>query len=266
MPPSILRVSHRLIALPKCECQKPHKKTIESLFIIGYLNHWDYKPLTGNRVKLLSSLLCWVQYKMSFEYRITLSINAGRYSRGRMVLTLTHRGITELLIPIACGAPTATLGLLRGVRAGWIGRMPDIGWGWAWPALGRWRGAIEVSKVGTGSVILMEGKENIDSWWRSFLQRWKLKCSAFSPHLALVWLFLATASLALMGSGSFAGIDEFYNRKRVCIIYLFKDNLTKELTFPDITNILINILSVTATLVWIYSFHECTIIAHFNNS
>lgn len=69
-----------------------------------------------------------------------------------------------------------------------------------------------------------------------------------------------------MGSGSFAGIDEFYNRKMVCIIYLFKDNLTKELTFPDITNILINILSVTATLVWIYSFHECTIIAHFNNS
>lgn len=31
-------------------------------------------------------------------------------------------------------------------------------------------------------------------------------------HLALVWLFLATASLALIGSGSFAGIGEFWEK------------------------------------------------------
>lgn len=57
------------------------------------------------------------------------------------------------------GAPAATLGLLRGVRAGWMGRMPDIGWGWAWPALGRCLGAIEVSVVGIGSVSLMGEEE-----------------------------------------------------------------------------------------------------------
>lgn len=63
---------------------------------------------------------------------------------------------------MAWGAPAATLGLLRGVRAGWMERMPDIGWDWAWPALGRCRGAIEVSVVGMGSVSLMERKEKTD--------------------------------------------------------------------------------------------------------
>lgn len=45
-----------------------------------------------------------------------------------------------------------------------MGRMPDIGWdwGWAWPALGLCRGAIEVSVVGIGSVSLLEGKERAD--------------------------------------------------------------------------------------------------------
>lgn len=63
---------------------------------------------------------------------------------------------------MAWGAPAAMLGLLRGVRAGWMGRMPDIGWGCAWPALGRCRGAIEVSVVGTGSVSLTGEEERTD--------------------------------------------------------------------------------------------------------
>lgn len=46
-----------------------------------------------------------------------------------MVLTLIYSDNTELHVPMAWGAPAATLGLLRGVRAGWMGRMPDIGWG-----------------------------------------------------------------------------------------------------------------------------------------
>lgn len=45
-----------------------------------------------------------------------------------------------------------TMALFRGVRAGWMGRIP--GFGWVCPALGRWRGAIEVSVVGMGSVSL----------------------------------------------------------------------------------------------------------------
>lgn len=63
--------------------------------------------------------------------------------------------ISELLLPTAGGVPVGALGLLRGVRDGWMGRMPDIGWDCACPALGRCRGAIEVSVVGTGSVSLM---------------------------------------------------------------------------------------------------------------
>ena len=53
---------------------------------------------------------------------------------------------------MAWGPPTAALGLLRGVRAGWMGRIPAMGWGW--PALGLCRGAMDVSMVGVGSVSL----------------------------------------------------------------------------------------------------------------
>lgn len=59
-----------------------------------------------------------------------------------------------------------TVALFRGVRAGWIGRIP--GFGWVCPALGLWRGAIEVSVVGMGSVSLeKEGGEtqiHINVW------------------------------------------------------------------------------------------------------
>ena len=50
------------------------------------------------------------------------------------------------------GPPAAALGLLRGVSAAWMGRMPAMGWGW--PALGLCRGAMDVSMVGVGSVSL----------------------------------------------------------------------------------------------------------------
>lgn len=81
---------------------------------------------------------------------------------------------TKPLLPIAWGAPAATFGLLRGVSAGWIGRMPDIGWGWVCPALGRWRGAIEVSMVGTGSVSLArERRVNFK------VLRWRSKLLSF---------------------------------------------------------------------------------------
>lgn len=53
--------------------------------------------------------------------------------------------------PAACGGGW-TVALFRGVRAGWIGRIPGLGW--VCPALGLWRGAIEVSVVGMGSVSL----------------------------------------------------------------------------------------------------------------
>lgn len=46
-----------------------------------------------------------------------------------MVLALTYRDTMDVPVPMACGAPAATLGLLRGVRAGWMDRMPDMGWG-----------------------------------------------------------------------------------------------------------------------------------------
>ena len=50
-----------------------------------------------------------------------------------------------------------TMALFRGVRAGWMGRIPGLGW--VCPALGLWRGAIEVSVVGMGSVSLEKEKE-----------------------------------------------------------------------------------------------------------
>lgn len=43
---------------------------------------------------------------------------------------------------------------------------------------------------------------------------WKQHDSLPATYLALVWLFLATASLTLMGSGSLAGMDIFYISKR----------------------------------------------------
>lgn len=59
--------------------------------------------------------------------------------------------MSELCIPEA--APPGMLARLRGVRAaGWMGRMPAAGW--ACTALGLWRGVMEVSVVGIGSVNL----------------------------------------------------------------------------------------------------------------
>lgn len=73
------------------------------------------------------------------------------------------------------------LARLRGVRAaGWIGSMPEPAW--VWMAFGLWRGVMEVSVVGIGSV-----------------------------SLGLFWVFFAAAaSLALIGSGSLVGIEEFF--------------------------------------------------------
>lgn len=75
---------------------------------------------------MLKSIQDVTDYSMT---RIIVTTTAGPCYLVRMVLTLTRRGITELFLPMAWGAPAATLGLLRGVRAGWMGRMPDIGWG-----------------------------------------------------------------------------------------------------------------------------------------
>lgn len=103
---------------------------------------------------------------------------------------------TRALLPIAWGAPAATFGLLRGVSAGWIGRMPDIGWGWVWPALGRCRGAIEVSMVGTGSVSLTERRVNlkVGPWVTVnafvFLSLTWLWFDSFWPLLHWLWLAL----------------------------------------------------------------------------
>lgn len=58
-----------------------------------------------------------------------------------------------LYVPTGCAAPTGRLARLRGVRAaGWMGKMPAAGW--VWTALGLWRGVMEVSVVGIGSVSL----------------------------------------------------------------------------------------------------------------
>lgn len=57
---------------------------------------------------------------------------------------------------MGCAGPAGALALFRGVRAGCMGSMPATGW--AWPALGRCRGAMEVSMVGTGSVSLKQQK------------------------------------------------------------------------------------------------------------
>lgn len=58
-----------------------------------------------------------------------------------------------------------TVALLRGVRAGWMGRIP--GFGWVCPALGLWRGAMEVSVVGMGSVSLEKEKKK-----QRFMLKW----------------------------------------------------------------------------------------------
>lgn len=56
-------------------------------------------------------------------------------------------------IPTGCATPPGRLARLRGVRAaGWMGRMPAAGW--VCTALGLWRGVMEVSVVGIGSVSL----------------------------------------------------------------------------------------------------------------
>lgn len=120
----------------------------------------------------------------------------------------------------AAAAAAATLGLLRGVRPACMGRMPDIGCGWLWPALGLCRGAIEVSVVGMGSVILKQGRRNVRC--NVYIHFYKKTKSFGLFHLALVWLFLSTASLALIGSGSFAGMDEFWMDKmklndKICV-------------------------------------------------
>lgn len=47
--------------------------------------------------------------------------------------------------------------LFLGVRAGWMGRIPGLGW--VCPALGLWRGAMDVSVVGMGSVSLSRKNE-----------------------------------------------------------------------------------------------------------
>lgn len=50
------------------------------------------------------------------------------------------------------------VGLLRGVSAGWMGKIPGLGC--VCPALGLWRGAMEVSVVGMGSVSLQSKVRN----------------------------------------------------------------------------------------------------------
>ena len=68
--------------------------------------------------------------------------------------------------------PAGMLALLRGVSAaGWMGRMPATGV-CAWPALGRWRGVMEVSVVGTGSVSLRPDTQCVSITEHSTVCKW----------------------------------------------------------------------------------------------
>ncbi len=115
-----------------------------------------------------------------------------------------------ILIPIGWAAPAGRLALLRGVRAaGWMGKIPPSAWDWDCAALGRWRGVMEVSVVGMGSVSLR------DKTWRHIsgqIYQPQSTMESLDKYLALVsvWLFFTAASLARIGSGSLAGMGEFW--------------------------------------------------------
>lgn len=97
--------------------------------------------------------------------------------------------MTKKMVPKAGGVPVVTLGLLRGVRAGWMGRMPDKGCDCGWPALGRCRGAIEVSVVGTGFVSLGRKKkrEQRTVWLKIFMALFS--CTVVGCHISNLNIF-----------------------------------------------------------------------------
>lgn len=74
------------------------------------------------------------------------------------LISLQHKGGTAH-VPTGWAPPPGRLARLRGVRAaGWMGRMPAAGG--VWTALGLWRGVMEVSVVGIGSVNLPNKKKH----------------------------------------------------------------------------------------------------------
>ncbi len=94
-----------------------------------------------------------------------------------------------MLVPIGWAAPAGRLALLRGVRAeGWMGKMPPSAWDWDCAALGRWRGVMEVSVVGMGSVSLR------DKTWR---HKFQVK---FTNHRVLWSLWTNTSPWSAFGS------------------------------------------------------------------
>lgn len=108
------------------------------------------------------------------------------------------------------GPPAATLGLLRGVRAGWMGRMPMD---WAPPALGRERGAMDVSIVGTGSESLGGERKGRPDYPLPELYICNYKKKRPVPHAP----HLPGFGMTLFGH-SFAGSDwfrEFCRNRRV---------------------------------------------------
>lgn len=133
-----------------------------------------------------------------------------------MDLTLTHR----VMHTYSLGSSSSHIGSLAWseswldgknaryrlrLRLAGLGSLPRCNWGFH----GR-DGVCKPDGRTEGSLITWCSYTDICS---------EIKSHGFSPHLALVWLFLATASLALMGSGSFAGIGEFYNSKQIFSFY-----------------------------------------------
>lgn len=108
-------------------------------------------------------------------------------------------------VPTGWAPPPGRLARLRGVRAaGWMGRMPAAGG--VWTALGLWRGVMEVSVVGIGSVNLPNQKKehfglcvNDGKYYKSVIE--PLKCS---PGLRL----------ALLCCCRFTGFDRFREFQR----------------------------------------------------
>lgn len=146
-------------------------------------------------------------------------------------------------VPTGWAPPPGRLARLRGVRAaGWMGRMPAAGG--VWTALGLWRGVMEVSVVGIGSVNLTNKKKNILLFVLMIANSTRARKHRLRPKnscLGFAWLFFAAAaSLALTGSGSFRGIGEFYIKDKIQrITFLQQRDVSKHVATQSCSNQLV---------------------------
>ena len=61
--------------------------------------------------------------------------------------------------------PAGRLALLRGVSAaGWMGRMPPIGWAWDCTAFGRWRGVMDIVAFTMFKLLVLKLSANLISF------------------------------------------------------------------------------------------------------